>query len=169
MQYHSVFYFSVLPENNAGMTTEHIDAPDVAQRRRQLWQWLLDNFGGSQTAFLDDLQERGHEMNQGELSGLLKKKSFGEKKARSLETKAGMPHRYLNPTFDVVELRLREQATTAYLWPFATITPDLYNNVLRDMDRAIIETMAMTLLEARANSEKHAPPAYNTIDKSAAA
>jgi len=153
--------------NNPAMTTERTDRPDVAQRRRYLRKWLLDNFGGSQAAFLADLEERGHEMNQGELSGLLKKKSFGEQKARSLEEKAGMPHRYLNPAFEESELLAREAAAKPYLWPFVTITPDQYNNVLRDKDRSAIEAMAMMLLEARYDAEKHESPAHDTQPKAA--
>ena len=152
------------------MTTKRIESPDVTQRRRQLWQWLLDNFGGSQNAFLAELGERGHPMNQGELSGLLKNKSFGEKKARSLEGKAGMPPRYLNPPPEAVEQRAREAAAAKpYMWPFAVITPDQYNNVLREKDRAAIESMAMNLLEARIEAEKHGTPAHQEQPKSASA
>jgi hypothetical protein len=158
-----------MPENNGAMTTESIDAPDVAQRRRYLWQWLLNNFGGSQNAFLADMAERGHEMNQGELSGLLKKKSFGEKKARSLEVKAGMPPRYLNPPPETANLNARESAAKPYLWPFATITPDQYNNVLREQDRAVIESMGITLLQARSEAEKYDMPAHEAQTKSASA
>ena len=156
-------------KNNGAMTTKRVESPDVAQRRRQLWQWLLDNFGGSQIAFLADIDKRGHPMNQGELSGLLKNKSFGEKKARSLEVKAGMPARYLNPLPELVELRAREAASKPYIWPFATITPDQYNNVLREKDRAAIESMAMNLLEARFDAEKHSMPAQQEQPKSASA
>lgn len=149
------------------MTAEHNDRPEVAQRRYYLRKWLIDNFEGSQSAFLATMEGRGHEMNQGELSGLLKKKSFGEKKARSLEEKAGMPPRYLNPTHEASTLQAKESAAKPYLWPFASITPDQYNNTLKEKDRAAIEAMAMMLLEARYDAEKYESPAHDTHQKSA--
>lgn len=71
----------------------------VAMRRNQLRRWIDEHYDGSQTNFIDACAKRGHLINQGELSGLLKKKSFGDKKARSLELIAGMPERYLEGLF----------------------------------------------------------------------
>lgn len=68
----------------------------VSIRRDRLRLWIAKNHGGSQVAFIAALAERGNEINQGELSGLLKTKSFGEKKARKLELMAGMPIGYLD-------------------------------------------------------------------------
>lgn len=67
------------------------DNPTVAIRRKRLREWIDDKHGGSQAAFV--LATR---INQGELSGLLKDKSFGEKKAASIEADAGMPAGYLS-------------------------------------------------------------------------
>lgn len=70
---------------------------DPAQvRRAQLRRWIADHFDGEQVRFISDCASRDYHLNQGELSGLLKQKSFGEKKARALEVAAGMPHRYLD-------------------------------------------------------------------------
>lgn len=44
-------------------------------RRRNLRQWIADKYGGQQTRFAEAIA-----INQGELSALLKNKSFGEKK-----------------------------------------------------------------------------------------
>lgn len=63
----------------------------VARRRRKLKAWIDDHFKGVQAAFVDRTG-----INQGELSGLLKTKSFGEKKARALEKQAGMPQGWLD-------------------------------------------------------------------------
>lgn len=63
----------------------------VASRRRNLANWIDENCGGSKARFIDLTG-----INQGELSALLKNKSFGEKKARSLEKAAGMPDYYLD-------------------------------------------------------------------------
>lgn len=70
---------------------------DPAQvRREQLRRWIKDHFKNEQVQFIADCASRDYHLNQGELSGLLKQKSFGEKKARALEVAAGMPHRYLD-------------------------------------------------------------------------
>lgn len=70
------------------MTT---DTPVVACRRRRLGEWIDTHFGGVQAEFV-----AATGINQGELSGLLRTKSFGEKKARSLECQAKMPAGYLD-------------------------------------------------------------------------
>lgn len=75
-----------------------LNAADVAHRRQRLRLWIDTFFDGSQAAFIADAGEHGHEINQGELSGLLKNKSFGEKKARSLELVARMSPRWLDGT-----------------------------------------------------------------------
>lgn len=67
------------------------DRPEVARRRKNL-AFIIDRYyGGSQALFVN---ETG--INQGELSALLKNKSFGEKKARKLEKDAGIPHGLLD-------------------------------------------------------------------------
>lgn len=73
-------------------------ARDMANRRRQLQRWIDHYHDGLQVKFISTCASYGHEINQGELSGLLKKKSFGEKKARALETQARMPSRFLDST-----------------------------------------------------------------------
>lgn len=64
---------------------------DAENRRARLRQWIDEHFGGSQSAFV-----LKHGLNQGEISSLLKDKSFGGVKARNLEVAAGMPERYLD-------------------------------------------------------------------------
>lgn len=68
----------------------------VTARRENLRAWIAIHFFGSQIRFIESCAERGVEVNQGELSGLLKSKSFGEKKARKIEKDCGMPHLYLD-------------------------------------------------------------------------
>ncbi len=60
-------------------------------RRMNLKKWIDDHHEGKQAALIEKTG-----INQGELSGLLKNKSFGEKKARSLEALAGMPSMWLD-------------------------------------------------------------------------
>jgi len=67
------------------------DTPAVARRRQRLQQWIDDRFNGKQADFV-----RATGINQGELSGLLKEKSFGEKRATSIEQAAAMPAGYLS-------------------------------------------------------------------------
>ena len=63
----------------------------VQNRRARLRQWIDQHCAGSQAQFV---AKTG--INQGELSGLLRAKSFGEKKARTLEAQAGMPVGWLD-------------------------------------------------------------------------
>lgn len=67
------------------------DTPIVATRRRRLREWIDAHHGGSQAAFV-----LATTINQGELSGLLRDKSFGEKKAAAIEASANMPTGYLS-------------------------------------------------------------------------
>ena len=67
------------------------DTPAVATRRARLQRWIDERHDGSQASFA-----AASGINQGELSGLLKRKSFGEKRAASLEFAAGMPAGYLS-------------------------------------------------------------------------
>lgn len=64
----------------------------IVEIRRKKLQHLIDTrFKGSQAAFVEKT-----EINQGELSGLLRQKSFGEKKARKIELLLGLPPGYLD-------------------------------------------------------------------------
>lgn len=67
----------------------------VQNRRARLRAWIDECCGGSQAQFVAVTG-----INQGELSGLLRTKSFGEKKARSLEATAGMPIGWLDVAAD---------------------------------------------------------------------
>lgn len=60
-------------------------------RRARLAQLIEEKYGGSQARFVDETGE-----NQGEVSGLLRAKSFGERKARKLEDKCGLPQGWLD-------------------------------------------------------------------------
>jgi len=61
-------------------------------RRARLAKLIKDFFGGSQAQFIDKTNE-----NQSEISALLNtKKSFGEKKARKIEEKCGLPIYWLD-------------------------------------------------------------------------
>jgi hypothetical protein len=59
-------------------------------RRARLAQ-LIETHYGSQAAFIEATDQ-----NQGEISSLLKNKSFGEKKARSIEDKCGLTSGWLD-------------------------------------------------------------------------
>lgn len=71
------------------------DTEIVAARRARLAEWIDRECGGSQTAFIAAAKTRGYNVNQGELSALLKDKSFGENKAQTLEIQGAMPKGYL--------------------------------------------------------------------------
>jgi hypothetical protein len=72
-----------------------IDDPAIANRRARLREWIDTHFGGSLTLFIASTNNGEKQMNQGELSALLRNKTFGERRARSLEQMARMPARYL--------------------------------------------------------------------------
>ncbi len=87
-QYHSEIYHPVMADDNLVMTV-------IDHRRARLAQ-LIEQYG-SQAEFVRQTGE-----NQGEISALLKNKSFGEKKARKLEEKLKLPAGWLDeaPTSD---------------------------------------------------------------------
>jgi 3,4-dihydroxy 2-butanone 4-phosphate synthase/GTP cyclohydrolase II len=60
-------------------------------RRARLAQLIRERYDGSQARFVDETGE-----NQGEVSGLLRTKSFGERKARKLEAKCQVPAGWLD-------------------------------------------------------------------------
>jgi len=66
-----------------------------AIRRSKLAQLIRDRFGGSQAKFVEITGE-----NQGEVSALLRDKSFGEKKARKIEGKCGLASGWLDTPDD---------------------------------------------------------------------
>lgn len=63
----------------------------VSRRRLNLEQWIKEHCKGVKANFVELTG-----INQGELSSLLKDKSFGEKKARKIEAEAGMPFGWLD-------------------------------------------------------------------------
>ena len=69
----------------------------VQIRRARLKHWIDTRFNGRQADFIAAANER---INQGEVSNLLKDKSFGEKRARRLEQQANMPEGYLDTPID---------------------------------------------------------------------
>lgn len=105
--------------------------PAAHNRRLQLRKWIDERFGGVQAAFIASTNDGEKQLNQGELSGLLGVKSFGEKRARSLEKQAGMPNGYLDQPQDtyltatkVAELNASDAATLTApsAWPFARVS-----------------------------------------------
>lgn len=83
------------------MTSGRAPDPAAENRRNQLRRWIDHFFGGSQALFgasTADADKGDRQINQGELSLLLKNKSFGERRARSLELQAQMPRGYLDST-----------------------------------------------------------------------
>lgn len=63
----------------------------VLIRRKRLQQVIDEQYGGKQSSLVEAI-----EVNAGELSGLLRSKAFGEKKARGLEVSLGLPRGYLD-------------------------------------------------------------------------
>lgn len=89
VQHSLVIYLAVI-ENQTMANRSEAAIRDAENRRARLRQWIDEKFSGSQAAFVST-----HKLNQGEVSALLKDKSFGSVKARNLEAQTGMPERYL--------------------------------------------------------------------------
>lgn len=88
MQYILVIYINVNLFYNDYMT------PLIPSDHRsdRLNQWIAEHFEGVQAKFVAQF-----ELNQGEISQLLlKKRTFGERRARKLETQAGIPQNWLD-------------------------------------------------------------------------
>jgi hypothetical protein len=85
-------------------------------RRARLAQLIQERYGNSQARFVDETGE-----NQGEVSGLLRAKSFGERKARKLEAKCSLPVGWLDidPTSEAavqaVEAPSQRQQPSLYI------------------------------------------------------
>lgn len=110
--------------------------PVVENRRAQLRAWIDQHFGGSQAAFAAstaNAEQGERQINQGELSALLRNKSFGEKRARSLERQSGMPSGYLDAQTSAgykPSARMAKEPTTPgdvafgppVRWPFSLVS-----------------------------------------------
>ena len=103
-----------------------IKNPAAENRRLQLRKWIEQHFGGSQALFIAATNNGEKQINQGELSGLLRDKSFGERRARSLEKQAGMPAGYLDdqsssPINKVAEINTQTNIAVTTGWPFSKV------------------------------------------------
>lgn len=59
-------------------------------------------------------------------------------------------------------------AATILAWPFKTVTPAQYRDLLTDANKATIEAMAFQLVNANIQAEKHETPAQETGTQRAA-
>ncbi|WP_028534208.1 S24 family peptidase [Paludibacterium yongneupense] len=115
----------------------------VQNRRARLREWIDLKCDGSQARFVSLTG-----INQGELSGLLKSKSFGEKKARALEAQAGMPRMFLD--------QLETPRSAADLGP-AIQTPLRPVVVLGEEDEVPDDVIAIPRYTVRASAGYGAP------------
>lgn len=149
--------------------------PVVANRRRRLKLWIDTNCDGSQKLFIASTNDGEKQINQGELSGLLRSKSFGEKRARSLERQARMPAGYLDADSSVSnepknQFTPEKSAKKGHPWPFKKVSQERLNCLksslgeqnyaaaINDMD----ELLESTIIKWERRAEI-------SIDKSAAA
>lgn len=100
----STFYRPVFYRGGSGYHNPLMDTDIVKTRRERLRALIAKRFGGKQSRMVEDTG-----INAGELSGLLRTKHFGEKKARALEDQLGLPALWLDgeakaPTADNAEL-----------------------------------------------------------------
>lgn len=101
----------------------------AALRRHNLRQWIIEQHGGQQVQFA-----AAASINQGELSSLLKNKSFGEKKARKIEQSVGMPPMWLDtvhgnpaesPTLTHSQTPLENKPKMSHISPISDILADI--------------------------------------------
>ncbi len=95
---HESTLFGVLLSSNQNgkWDMDKKDPPIVSSRRKRLQSWIDIHYKGVQAAFIEKTG-----INQGELSALLKTKSFGEKKARKIEVDCGMPNMWLDDIYAI--------------------------------------------------------------------
>lgn len=118
----------------------------VLNRRKKLRAWIDANCGGAQVDFITQCANRAYEISQGELSGLLRAKSFGEKKARAIERGAGMPTGYLDSPVDDAQIY------AVSVWPFEGIKENEYQ-LLDAEQRADIEKYIKLQIASQAASD----------------
>ncbi len=149
--------------------------PVVANRRSRLKLWIDTNCGGSQKLFIASTNDGEKQINQGELSGLLRSKSFGEKRARALERQAKMPAGYLDTDITAnndQQGRFDEKALPqkGNAWPFNKVSQERLANLKSSLgDQGFAEAindMDELLESAIIKWERRAEI---SIDKSAAA
>lgn len=150
------------------MTTTQMPDLTTATRRAKLRTWIDLHCHGTQSEFLTSCARNGYELSQSELSGLLRQKSFGEKKARAIEKGAGMPPRYLDTPEGFVpapaepaKVEVRESTPASrWQWPFKKVRPEQYE-LLDEEQRMDIEKYVMLQVKSREppNAEKHESPA----------
>lgn len=88
----------------------------VSTRRARLRQVIDERFDGKQAKFVEQTG-----INAGELSGLLRTKHFGEKKARSLEAALDLPNLWLDGLDEKTGL---DAIVSEFAWVYANATED---------------------------------------------
>jgi phage repressor protein C with HTH and peptisase S24 domain len=117
---------------------------EVENRRRRLRLWIDTHYEGVPANFV-----RAFDLNQGEISGLLSRKSFGSRKARNLEAKTGMPERYLD-TFDGEDIPPAPASPKqSAAWPFSTVTLADIEALSRDDRLRLDGALALAMAQLR--------------------
>lgn len=137
------------------------DSDIVATRRRRLRQAIEDLFDGKLVNFIEKTG-----INSGELSALLRNKSFGEKKARSLEDAAGLPRYFLDrkegehpepsPT-------INEPNPLLDLWPY--LLPDEKQQIMADIEQKAAHNRRVMQELARYEPQAEAYRTVRVADK----
>ena len=146
--------------------------PVVANRRSRLKLWIDTRCDGSQKQFIASTNDGEKQINQGELSGLLRSKSFGEKRARSLEKQAHMPAGFLDARSDASEQSalIAAEPTPVYgpSWPFHRVSherltalrqhlgPQRFADAIDDMDELLESTLIKWERRAETDTVKSA-------------
>lgn len=127
--YSPVFYSPHAHLHNLRME----DYDVVAMRRERLKEVIKNKFDGKQTRLVE---ETG--INAGELSGLLRTRYFGEKKARSLETALKLPRLWLDGLAETKKPNPKKQSAVVadFEWTYNHVD-DIGKGVLLKMIDAV--------------------------------
>ena len=158
-----------------GVVMSDTEDPVVANRRRRLKLWIDTNCDGSQKLFIASTNDGERQINQGELSGLLRSKSFGEKRARALERQSRMPIGYLDANeissfAQLPQITPEKESVKSGNWPFKKVTPERLTALRRNLGEQKF-TDALNDMEEMLESTiiKWERRVETNIDKSAAA
>jgi len=127
---------------------DYQNSPIVKARRARLQEWIDTHYNGSRSAFI-----QATSINQGELSGLLRTKPFGERRASSLEVLAGMPPGYLltplGETATLPEPNIPVSGKDYVRFELLDGLADMGPGAINDDFPEVIRVMEMAALEVR--------------------
>lgn len=114
-------------------------------RRKRLALLIQEKYDNSQASFVSATGE-----NQGEVSALLKNKSFGEKKARSIEEKCLLPVGWLDisdgqPTQPITLMNRLDGRELKLMALYRSVSTEGQDKILRALENLLIDEKSIGL------------------------